>query len=152
MKPQEEEYTDADDDIDILTGLSRKVLDSPEGAQALVAAAQNTESPAKGAGQFVIMLIENVSTALADSGIDVDAAAWLADDGVLAELTDDIIGVLEVGGLQLDADKFAEELYYVVADMAKGISQAEEAQGATQPTASPTAGASDMLAQAPLLS
>lgn len=138
---------DVNDDIDILLGLSFKVIDSPEGQQALVAAAQNTQSPAKGAGQFVIMLIENISEALSNSGIEVDASTWLADNGVLAELTDDIIDVLEAGGVELDVNTFSEELFYVVADMAKGIAQSEQS---AQPQ-SPTAGAGDMLAQSPLL-
>jgi len=138
-----------DDDLDILLGLSRKVLDSPEGAEALLAAASNTSTLAKGAGQFIVMMIENVSNALIESGIEVDLAAWLASDGVVAELTDDVIDILEEGGMDVDANTFAEELYFVVADMVKGIAQAEQGQQQNQ---SPTAGAGDMLAQAPLLS
>lgn len=137
---------EGNDDLDILLGLSRRVLDSPEGAEALLAAAQNTDSPAKGAGQFIIMLMENVSKALEESGIPVDPAAWLANDGALARLTDDVLELLQSGGAELDPDVFAEELYYVVADMAKGIAQAEQGSD------SPAKGADAMLAQAPLLS
>ena len=135
----EDDETD-NDDLDILVGLSRKVIDSPEGAQALIAAAQNTQSPAKGAGQFVVMLIENISTALSDSSIEVDNSAWLANDGVLATLTDDIIDVLSEGGVELDMNTFAEELFYVVADIAKGIAQATPQEAPSSP-----------VAQAPLL-
>lgn len=149
MMKEKPEYDDeAQSDLDILSGLSLRVIDSPEGAQALVAAAKNTESPAKGTAQFVVMLMENVSNALQDSGIEFDAKAWMATDGVLPDITDDIIDALESGGIKVGRDKFAEELYFLVADMVKGIAQSEEAQA----SGSPTAGAGDMLAQAPLLS
>jgi len=146
----DEKYAEGEDDgsemdLDILVGLSLKVINSPEGAQALVAAAKNTKTPAKGTGQFIIMLIENVSKALEDSGIDVDPAAWMASDGAVAEVTNDIIDVLVEGGVEIDPNTFAEELYFVVADMVKGIAQTEEAQ-----SASPTASASP-IANAPLL-
>ena len=142
------EYNDVEADLDILSGLSLRVIDSPEGREALVAAAQNTQAPAKGAAQFLVMLMENVSTALENSGLDVNPAAWMATDGAIVEITDDVIEALEEGGVELDRNTFAEELYYLVADMVKGIAASEQSQGA----ASPTAGAGDMLAQAPLLS
>ena len=142
MKEQE----DASDDLDILAGLSLRVIDSPEGKQTLLTAAQNTQAPAKGVAQFLMLLIENISEALSQSGLDFNPQAWMATDGVIAQITDDIIETLEEGGVELDRNTFAEELYYLVADMVKGAAQAEHGQ------TSPTAGAGDMLAQAPLLS
>jgi len=111
----DDKYAEGEDDgiemdLDILVGLSLKVINSPEGAQALVAAAKNTKTPAKGAGQFIIMLIENVSKALEDSGIDVDPAAWMASDGAVATVTDDIIDVLLEGGVEIDPNELCRVL------------------------------------------
>lgn len=132
-------------DKDILLGLSRRILDDPEGMNALVEAASNTRTPVRGAAQFITMMIQNVSEAVEQTGIPVNLEAWLANDGVVTELAEEVAEILMEAGIEVDPANFAQQLYLEVAEIGKGIAQAEEG------AASPTAGASDMLAQAPLL-
>jgi hypothetical protein len=134
-------------DADILAKLARRVITSEDGATKLVEAAQNSPDPGKGVAQYLIMLIEQIAKSLEQYDINVNHEVWMARDGVIDELLEDIEELLVNAGVQLDSQQFRASAYGNLADMAKGMSQA----GQPQQPASPTAGASDMLAQAPLL-
>jgi hypothetical protein len=118
-------------DTDILFNTSSLIINEDQGRSQLLAAAGNSEDPAVGVAQFIMMLMQSISEMLQSAGLDVNPEAWLAKGGAVDLLLDEVAEILGKEGIDVGPD-FENRVMPALLERVKGAAQAESVNEQSQ--------------------